>query len=259
MKRRAPSGFTLFEVMIAVTLLGVVLTAVYGIWSAGLRGWRRSGAMVDALQRERIVFGALEDLTQSAVFMRSDKMLYELRGVRGDAGNDSISFVTASDAFLPPAAAGVAGMRRVTLSLAYDEYRQPYLGIVNAAAVAEEPTEPVVPRVLSTDVTAFSVRYRHPQTGAWQDEWSERNLLPAGIEYTITFAAGSGAQAVTVQAKRLLELPMALYVARTGGLSPTVTRTGGGRGSGTGKEGGGSSRGPVPIRPGTPAGAGGPR
>jgi general secretion pathway protein J len=249
MKPRYRSGFTLVEVILAVTLLGLIVTAVYSIWSSALQGWKRSGSLTETLQRERVVFGALEEMTASLVFMRSDKALYEIRGVHKDDG-DSISFVTASDAFLSPADAGVAGMRRVTLSQEYDEYRQPYLGIRNTAALAEETKEPGPPRVLSAEVTGFTVRYRHPQTGAWQNEWSERNLLPAGIEYTITFAAGSGPQAVATTATRLVEVPLATYVVKTGGLSATTKPTASGRS-------GGRSTGPVIVRPVVPGGTGG--
>lgn len=248
MKPRHHSGFTLVEVMLAVTLFGLIITAVYSIWSSALQGWKRSGSLTETLQRERVVFGVLEELTSSLVFMRSDKALYEIRGEHKDDG-DTISFVTASDALLSPSEAGVAGMRRVTLSQEYDEYRQPYLGIRNTAAVAEEGTEPVRPRVLSAAVTGFTIRYRHPQSGAWQDAWSERNLLPAAIEYTITFTAGTGPQAVATTATRLVELPLATYVMKTGGLGATTKPTPGGRG-------GGRPAGPVIIRPVNPAGAG---
>ena len=65
------AGFTLLEIMLAVTILAVVITAVYTTWSTALRAWKRSVNISDALQRQRIVMDTLDELTKSMVFFNS--------------------------------------------------------------------------------------------------------------------------------------------------------------------------------------------
>src|SRR2546426_1272580 len=116
------AGFTLLEIMLAVTILAVVITAVYTTWSTALRAWKRSINVSDALQRQRIVMDTLDELTKSMVFFNSRPDLYGFQAGHDARTGYSISFVTASDVLLPPAEALAAGMRRVTISLLRDEH-----------------------------------------------------------------------------------------------------------------------------------------
>ena len=132
MNRVRHSGFTLLEVVLAVTILGLVIGAITATWHAGLNGWKRSAGISDSFQRERIVMGTLEDLTKSIVFAPSKDMLYDISFTHDQQAGDSVSFVTGSDMLLPPAESTTAGFRRVTIGLQRDQYNRSYLGIANA-------------------------------------------------------------------------------------------------------------------------------
>lgn len=213
-------GFTLLEVMLAVTILAVVITAVYNTWSAALTGWKRGTQITDTFQRQRIVLDTLSELTKSAVFYGAKPELYAVTGTHSDSDGDSVSFVTGSDELLPPGEGIAAGMRRVTLSLQRDKDGNLFLGIVNAPAL-EDPdagTENVM-HILSADVTGFTVRYLDPQNATWIDHWDEKTRTPSALEFTVTFAAGSaGTAPVTVT--RQIEIPAALYAQEHGGQPP---------------------------------------
>ena len=129
-------GFTLVEVLLAVTILSLVIVAVYSTWSAALMAWRRGGDASDVFQRQRIVMDSLTELAQSVVFYSSSPGLYAVTGTSKPGWGDTVSFVTASDVLLPPSEAIDAGMRRVTISMEQDEYSRKYLAIVNAPAVS---------------------------------------------------------------------------------------------------------------------------
>src|SRR5689334_1356689 len=94
------AGFTLVEVLAAVAILSLVLTAVYGLWSGSLRAWRRGGEATEVFQRQRVVMETLSQLAQSAIYFAASPDLYEVIGVRNPGLGDSVSFVTGSDAFL---------------------------------------------------------------------------------------------------------------------------------------------------------------
>ena len=211
MSRRRYSGFTLLEVILAVTILGLVISAITATWHAGLSGWKRSSSISDSFQRERIVMGTLEALTKSIIYAPSQDALYDINFEHDQQAGDSVSFVTGSDILLPPAESIAAGLRRVTIALQRDSRHRPFLGIANAPALAPSEDAPEsVWHVLSADVCGFGVRFRDPRDGSMVDKWDESNLVPSAIEYTIGFGANDG-RTPPVVVTRTVELPIAPY------------------------------------------------
>ena len=217
------AGFTLLEVLLAVTILGIVITAVYSTWSAALTAWRRGSDASEVFQRQRIVMEALKELTQSVVFFGSTPELYTIIGAKHPGLGDSVSFVTASDAFLPPSESASAGLRRVTISLEQDQYRRTYLAIVNEPALSpddESSAPPPQAHVISMDVSGFSVRYRDPRSGNWDDTWEETALPPSAIEFTVAFGQ-PGDRLPPVIVTRAVDIPVAAFIAQgSGALAP---------------------------------------
>lgn len=203
------SAFTLLEIMLAVTILGLLVIAVSSTWSAGLRGWKRSSGLSETFQRQRVLLESLSELAQSTVYFTDRRKLYAIRAERDPLLGDSISFVTTSDALLPPGEAIVAGMRRVTIGLERDADGQPCLMIRNTPALQEEDrTAPKTGHVLARGVTGFAVRFRDLQAETWKDQWAETDAMPAGLEFSLTFAPlDERSTAVTVT--RTVDLPSA--------------------------------------------------
>lgn len=208
--RRPESAFTLLEIMLAVTILALVITAVYTTWSAGLAGWKRSAAISDSLQRERVILETLAKLTQSAVYFRSDTGLYAVQGTHEPKTGDSISFVTGSDLLLPQTESAASGMRRVTISLGRDQRGRTFLGMSNSPGLVPDKEAEPVTHILSADVCGFAVRYRDPRSVAWVEKWEETALIPSAIEYTIAFGANDG-RTPPVVVTRTVDLPAAQY------------------------------------------------
>ena len=208
---RSMAAFTLLEVVLAITILSLVITAITATWQAGLNGWKRSATVSDSFQRERIVMGSLEDLTKSIVFAPSKDTLYDINLEHDQQTGDSVSFVTGSDMLLPPMESLAAGLRRVTIALQRDQRNRPYLGIANATALqADEGAPAAVWHVVSADVCGFGVRFRDPRDGTMVEKWDESNLLPSAIEYTVGFGANDG-RTPPVVVTRTIELPIAAY------------------------------------------------
>ena len=208
------AGFTLVEVLLAVTILSLVMVGVYGIWSASLKAWKRGGEATEVFQRQRVVMETLTQLAQSAVYFASAPNLYAVIGVKNPGLGDSVSFVTASDGFLPPSEANDVGMRRVIISLEQDEYRRTYLAIVNqpALGVKDDSKQELQAHVISMDVSGFFVRYLDPRDGAWYDKWENANAIPAAMEFTVVFGQ-PGDQIPPVTVTRAIDLPVADFIA----------------------------------------------
>jgi prepilin-type N-terminal cleavage/methylation domain-containing protein len=222
---RPRTGFTLLEVLLAVVILGMLSTAVYSTWNAALTSWRRGSDASEAFQRQRVVMDALMELTQSAMFFAPSASLYAFVATKNPGLGDSISFVTASDAYLPPSETIAAGMRRVIISLEQDQYRRTYLAIVNEPALRPDDDKSLAPpqaHVISMDVSGFYVRYRDPRDGSWSEKWEEQAFPPSAVEYTVVFGERDGRFPPLV-ITRPVDIPVAAVVAAGGIPIPGLT------------------------------------
>ena len=205
-------GFTLLEVMLAVTILGLVMVSVYGSWTAALSGWRRTSEVSDTFQRQRVVMEMLSELTRSAVFFGSNPELYQVTGTHDATKGDSVSFVTASDALLPPGEMLLAGMRRVTIGLGRNKRDGISLMLENSAALGDTgDTQAATPsHEISSAVSGFGVRYRDPRDGEWKDVWEDALVAPMAMEFTVAFADPNNSKASPFTVTRAVELPAAI-------------------------------------------------
>lgn len=216
--RQKQGAFTLLEVMLAVTILGLVMTAVYATWSAALSGWKRTSTISAAFQRERVVMDTLTELASSIVYFNSVNGVYDVQGTHDDFKGDAVSFVTSSDVSLPQTESSIAGMRRVTVALERDEQGNPFLSIVNTPALepSDASSEDQI-HVLSANVCGFQVRYRDPQDDSWKDKWEDTHVIPAAIEFTVAFG-GTDGQTPPVVVTRAVDVPVARFAMQTQGL-----------------------------------------
>ncbi len=217
---RDRSGFTLLELLLAMTVTALVVTVVYSAWHGALVAWREGSLLTDTLQRQRVVMETLADLTESAVYFGTDAEMYAVKGE--DTGTDasSVSFVTASNAALPPREALLTGLRRVTIALETGPRGEKYLAISNDPAMGLPLGESErVWHVLSHDVIGFSVRFQNPRDNEWHDKWSEELTLPSAMEFAVTFAPRDDrSQPVIIE--RAIQLPSALYAMENKGRRP---------------------------------------
>jgi hypothetical protein len=196
--------------MLAVTILTIVIAAVYGVWSVGLQAWRHGEDATAMFQRQRIVLETLSELTKSVVYFDSNPSIYRLYGQHNETEGDSISFVTASDALLPQNEMSMAGMRRVTIWMSQDQFGRPVLAIANTPALEiDDPPQPTS-HVFSADVSGFIVKYWRASTSEWRDDWQEENAMPDAVEFMVTFGS-TGDRISPITVTRAVEFPVAQY------------------------------------------------
>jgi len=217
-RAREVRAFTLLEVMLAVMIMGMVMSGIYAIWSAALSGWKRSSSISESFQRQRVVMDALEELTSSIAYFGSQNGLYDIQGTRSDADGDSISFVTSSDVLLPPTESSVTGMRRVTIAVYRDRAGNPFLGIINEPAL--RPTDSTYKsetHVLSYNVCGLQIRYRDPRDAGFKDKWEDPDVIPSGIEFTVAFCS-TDRQSPPVIVTRTVDIPTAQFAMQSKGV-----------------------------------------
>jgi len=216
--RKQREAFTLLEVMLAVAILGLLMTTVYATWSAALIGWKRSASVSESFQRERIVMDTLSELTSSLVYFGSQNGLYDVQGTHNGSEGDTVSFVTSSDVFLPPDEASIAGMRRVTIGIFQDQGGNPFLGIINEPALQPKETSYRNQiRVLSYNVCGLQIQYRDPRDASFKDQWNESIVIPEAIVYSVAFCT-TDQTGPPVTVTRAVDIPIALYAMQAKGV-----------------------------------------
>lgn len=208
MKPARQNGFTLLEVLLALTILSLLVLAIGVTWSSGLRGWRRGGSVADSVQRQRVVTETISELARSLFFVSFGRDT-ELRGTHDETEGDTISFVTGSELLIPAEMQSLAGLRRVTIGLQRTEFGRTYLGIQDSSALAPEDSAVGTNqwRVLSADVSGFAVRYYNWRLGEWSDDWTLPRIYASQLEFTIAFG-GQDEQSPPVIVRRQVDLPL---------------------------------------------------
>ena len=183
---RGQRGFTLLEILVAVTLLGLLMVALFGGVRLGVRAWEASGSRVDSDARLTAVQDFLrERLTQAR--------LPSAVAAAGEAGPafrgepDRLSFVTLMPEHLDP------GLDRMTLGLTAAADGADLSVRWWPAALGDDPAaarDSVRSRVLIARVAGLHLAYfgaRGPnQPPAWSEVWDQPQL-PLLVRVQLSF------------------------------------------------------------------------
>jgi general secretion pathway protein J len=176
------SGFTLLEVLIAVVLLGILSTALYGSYfgvirardraSEGMESQRELGATLDLIRRE----------VSSALFNRSDK---RLRFVVEDRDNFGVQSSTLELTTLAPPA-GQSRSESGIVTVAYrmvEKDKKRTLRRQERDLFSEEGTIPDYPQM--EQISAFLVECS--DGSKWVKSWDTaiNGVLPKSVRVTV--------------------------------------------------------------------------
>jgi general secretion pathway protein J len=177
-------GFTLIELVLALSILALMITVLFGGLRVGIRAWQRGEERANTLEHARSMSQLLEQTLAGAYpFQGQTEQIGQPQTLfQGEAGK--LSFVTVSSPV--PAAIPIA-FSAITLSI--DGGSAPGLAIRAKVLPNFDPFEAVAPGILDPSITAIRFRYlRDPDGGAWEDTWdgAEERALPRAIEVTLT-------------------------------------------------------------------------
>ncbi len=188
-------GFTLIEILIAMTLLGLLMVMLFGGLRLGTRAWEASDVRSAELARLEAVHGFIRRALTGA---------YPLLGPADDDAKRKIAFTGGAEAItftaLMPAHFGVGGFYTITLAVedgAEDKrlifrrqlYRSGDEGAPPpAAAGADEEKEKVLLDGISKAEFAYFGAADKDETPAWRHEWRDQKSLPELVRLHVTFA-----------------------------------------------------------------------
>jgi len=179
-------GFTLVEVVIALTIAATLLVVMFAGLRVGLAAWQRGDERAEALQRTRSItqivirtLAAAHPYQMSATGQEPARLLFE-----GEP--DRVAFVTAAAPF--PLAEPIA-YTAVTLS----QDAGAGLAIRQKPLPNDKPFERLPPTVVDGSVTAIAFRYLRDADRTWTDRWDAavEKALPVAIEATLSITQAS--------------------------------------------------------------------
>jgi prepilin-type N-terminal cleavage/methylation domain-containing protein len=183
-------GFTLVELLVAMTVLGVATAAGYGAFALLLdrrdalvetSEIQRSAAATRALLAEWITHAQLDPLRPGTSF----------RGVDGEIEHraaDELTFLTSAPTPLE------ASRTLVTLRLDSTSFAGPRRLV---ADLREWNGARAMTLVLAAEVVGFDVQYAQPGE-AWLSSWISGSVLPRGVAVRLTFADSTAATPLLV-------------------------------------------------------------
>ena len=196
-------GFTLIEIVIALSIVGALLVIMFGGLRVGLGAWRRGEDRAELLEHERNVDQMVDHaVTGSYLYNPGTSPAGTSPPATGPAGAssatqagilfegapDRVAFVTVA----PPVPPSVPiAFTAVTISL--ETGPTPGLAVRQRALPNTEPFEAVPPIFVDPAVTALRFRYLREVGGEWEDRWdaTKEKALPVAVEVMITTQYGS--------------------------------------------------------------------
>jgi len=227
----ARSAFTLIEILVAVAILGLILTAIYASWTAILRGADTGNRAAAIAQRERISRRVIEDALASVQYFTENASHYAFIADTTDDRFATLSLV----ARLPSSFPG-SGMfpgqplRRVTFAVKPGEKGGNQLlmsqsWLLTPTNIVEDPYT----IKLADNINLFSLEFWDTNINDWAAEWLPTNQLPQVVRVAMAFGVpGQNANAADM-VSTVVSLP-AIAVTRDMQMPDGQTRVGpGGR------------------------------
>ena len=170
-------GFTLLELLIALSIVGALLAILLGGLRVGLAAWRQGEDRAEAHQHVRSLAGLL---SRSVAGIFPYRMAPEPGGtpvVQFQGEERQLAFVTLAPPF--PLAASIAF---TAVTLAYESGDRPGLSVREKALPNFEPFE-APPVFVDPAVTDITFRYLRPG-GGWEARWDSAAEvgLPQAVE-----------------------------------------------------------------------------
>jgi len=220
------AGFTLIEVLVAMTLLVAALSITFTTFYSISKAWERGQIMAENLNRGEFIMEQLVGGLRSAFYpvrqitnaSSTDYGFVIEDNGEGETARDSISWVKTGPALLAENDPLLQGVHRIKISLEEDEDGK--LAVVSRAwqpygnALDFKP-EDVVPFIISEKVLGMNCRLAKEtkEGGGWdcKDEWDAlecTNRLPLAVEIELYLPPLDGDKE-PVKLARIVEIPVA--------------------------------------------------
>ena len=180
-------GFTLLEIMIAMSIFSVIIVAVYSSWAAIVRGAKSGHDAAAAAQRSRIAIRTIEDALLTTQLYTENLRHYSFLADTSDSKFAWLSLTARLPATFP--GSGLFGdqvVRRVTFSVVPDADGIAQLVMTQIPLLQATNSEvSAYPITLAKDVSLFVLEFWDTTLNDWTDELITTNAIPKKIRVSL--------------------------------------------------------------------------
>jgi prepilin-type N-terminal cleavage/methylation domain-containing protein len=213
--RHSTVAFTLIEILIAISIFGLVLAAICSTWTAIVRSSKVGLEAAASVQRARIAVRTIEESLGSVQSFALNPNYYAMLSENGREG--SLSFVSRlSKSFPRNGRFGDMNVRRVTFSVEQGPEYGKQLVMRQCPVVMQLDTdEKEHPVVLAKNVQDFETQFWDPKQNDWVDEWKPKltNELPVMVKVTLKLSLNAQSTMVHDEITRIINLPTSVVQA----------------------------------------------
>lgn len=181
------NAFTILELMLALGIFAMVLTAIYATWIAILKGSRAGLNAAAEVQRARMTIRTLEDAFNGTEYFQANMLHYSFEAdTSGDMA--AVSMVSRLPASFPGFGRyGDQVVRRLSFYIRPGPKGGYELMMTQAPILMPRNAPGLEPYTitLAKDVTHFQLAFYDPQKGEWLDEWKYTNKLPRVVQVAL--------------------------------------------------------------------------
>ena len=213
-KQRRDLAFTLIEIMMAMVIFSLVITAIYATWTLIIKSAKIGLEASAQLQRERIAMRTIEESLGCARSFAADLPHYGFLAQNGD--DVTLSFVARLPESFPRGGRfGDFDVRRVTFSLETGPDSERQL-VMRQSPILMDPNkdedEKEHPLVLARGVNKMAFEFWDTRQDQWVDVWGQTNQLPKLMKVTLGFVVKKsnqsyGATETRQEVSRVVALP----------------------------------------------------
>ncbi len=211
-------GFTLLELIVAMVILVIAMSIVFQAFSGTLRGWKRGTEVVDGIKHGDFAMNQLAAALNSTVYFYNPKKSYAFTFEKGSHGGlpaDTISFVTASSAFMPNNSPLINGPHRIKIYIDNDDDGNPALFSRAVPALADfedfEAEFNTEPYLISRTIQGLEIMVYNEENEFWTTEWVKKNAVPERVKIMV-YVPSDDDNEEPIIFTRVLDIPVAKSV-----------------------------------------------
>ena len=178
-------AFTLIEIMVAITILTLLMAAIYSSWMLILRATKVGVEAAAQVQRQRMALRTIEDALTCAESFQASIQYYTFIVQNGT--EPLLSFAARlPDNFPRNGRFGGFNFRRVTVTVEAGPNSERDLVLRQGPILMDmDEDEQNYPLVLARNVKRFAVECWDTNTVDWVDGWDYTNQIPPMVRFTL--------------------------------------------------------------------------